>query len=224
MYKHLLLVARGLNKHTMENSKSKEVQPSITFVFLIVGLVVLGVYSASTISDLKRKISNQEWIIDDYEKKISELNKIIEEYKNDHKDRVEKFKNINTKIKNNDQLKKYQKYIEDYLNTTIYKPIEEPKTTNIFWEYVINLINDIEQDLDKAIFYLSIDEKKSFNKYKKNIILNIDNLIRFCGNNDQYLTDSEKELLNLIKNNLKSPKKNSVETLTKLKKELFCWK
>lgn len=58
----------------------------------------------------------------------------------------------------------------------------------------------------------------------KNIILNIDNLIRFCGNNDQYLTDSEKELLNLIKNNLKSPKKNSVETLTKLKKELFCWK
>ena len=30
MYKHLLLVARGLNKHTMEDSKSKEVQPSIT--------------------------------------------------------------------------------------------------------------------------------------------------------------------------------------------------
>ena len=30
MYKHLLLVARGLNKHTMEDSKLKEVQPSIT--------------------------------------------------------------------------------------------------------------------------------------------------------------------------------------------------
>ena len=30
MYKHLLLVARGLNKHTMEDSKLKEVQPSMT--------------------------------------------------------------------------------------------------------------------------------------------------------------------------------------------------
>ena len=57
-------------------------------IFLVIGLVVLGVYSASTISDLKRKISNQEWIIDDYKDKISELEKLLEKYENNQEDDV----------------------------------------------------------------------------------------------------------------------------------------